>query len=664
MNSVVPFKRPAAKNKNAVGGGANVVTPTIPPGVIAVGIDLGTTNSVVSIYGEHQKQPETLIYDGEALVPSMLYFDESQNAELVGKLARDRNDDAPDQVIKSTKRLMGAERASFESCGRFFKPEEVAERVLRFLSAHPSLASEQDKFGKLHAVITVPAHFDDAARQATIVAAQNANIEVLRIVNEPTAAALAYSMLPDMRETQKEILAVYDFGGGTFDVSIVERDGLIFNVLSSEGDVKLGGDDIDASVADHLRAFVSPILVAKRATDRSALFGKLLHHAEAAKRTLLFQGEVVIKDDDLDGKGSKIDTVLTRETFESIAAPLISRTLELTERALHAAKKRPGQLSRVLLVGGSSRLSLVHAMLEEHFDGCFIDGRLEPDLAVSWGAAAQSAIILGLEPETILVDVCSHSLGIGVAEDSRSVQQNFKKIAVKFGLSEFLSDQKIAEVLGDRIHDFNRELLGSLRVAHIVQRNSPLPARRSEFFSTLYKDQFAVQVVVVQGEELTVSKNRLLGSFLFKLQQPCPVGTRCEIQLTYDVNGMVQVFAKQIGTDNISRAEFDSRTGEVKGWSLLESEVLPLLDELSFESANEGVEPEQDQPVSVNNAILVRARRGLMRIRDNNELTRNLSNLIANYERELHAAAKGQNNDNVLDDLEDKIEAVLETCTQ
>lgn len=667
MSTVLPFQRAPEKSKAAVAPRLKDSKRNFPQGITPVGIDLGTTNSVVSVYSTEGTHPQTLAFEGEALVPSMLYVDSENGSEVVGKRAREMNEFEPDLVIKSTKRSMGSERATFVSGERSYKPEDVASRVLRYLTHHSDLSADMEKFGKLHAVITVPAHFDDAARQATIAAANDANIEVLRIVNEPTAAALAYSMLPDVRDKSRELLAVFDFGGGTFDVSIVDRDGLIFNVLASEGDVKLGGDDIDFAIAEHLRESVEPKLVARRATERSALFGKLLYHAEQAKRTLLEQGDVRIVDDDLDGKGSRIDTVLTRETFEELASPFIARTLELTERALLAAKKRPSQLSRILLVGGSSRLSLVHSMLEAHFPNCFVDGRLEPDLAVSWGASAQAAIILGLEPETILVDVCSHSLGIGVAEDSRTVQQNFRKLAAKYGLSEFMSDAKIAEALGDKIDDFNRELLASLRVAPIIQRNSPLPARRSEFFSTLYENQFAVQVVVVQGEQLTVGENRLVGTFLFRLEQPCPMGTRCEIQLTYDVNGMIHVLAKQIDTGNIAEAEFDSRTGEVTGWNVLgvTGDQNPL-DALSTQTVSESAAPTQDDDaneVPISNAMLVRARRGLMRCRANAELSRQLHELTQRYENVLRLAQKGVSNDDELDSLESKLDEILTTLS-
>ena len=213
---------------------------------------------------------------------------------------------------------------------------------------------------------------------------------------------------PKIKKNDKETLAVFDFGGGTFDVSIVDRDGFVFNVLSSEGDVHLGGDDIDDAVAQFLLTKVHPQLVARRALKDSELYRNLLVLAENAKKTLQTEGVVEVSQQDLDGKGSSIQVEINREQFENLISPTLQRTLYLTESAMHAAKRSPKNISRILLVGGSTRLSLVRKMLSDYFP-CMVDARLEPDLAVSWGASLQAAIILGIQPDTILVDVCSHT---------------------------------------------------------------------------------------------------------------------------------------------------------------------------------------------------------------------------------------------------------------
>jgi molecular chaperone DnaK len=637
-----------------------------PPGVKAVGIDLGTTNSVVSVFKEHLEQPDTLIYEEQSrLVPSVVHWTSENSVELVGRPALEAAQENISQLVRSTKRLMGLAKQTFVSNGREYTPEEAATSVLKYLAGHPALSSEISLHGKLWAVVTVPAHFDDAARLATVAAAEAAGINILRIVNEPTAAALAYSMLPDVRDLEKETLVVYDLGGGTFDVSVVEREGLIFNVLASEGDVQLGGDDLDTALAEHLVKSVQPELASKRIKPGSAAFKNLLLLAEDAKKKFQNQGSVHIHHENLDDAGAQIDLVLHRDVFESLAAPYIEKTLLLTERAVHAAKKRTKNISRILLVGGSTRVALVRKMLEQYFPDCMVDARLEPDLAVSWGASIQAAIILGLEPSTILVDVCSHSLGVGVAEDSRSIDENFKKIARKFGVLRPSSEDQLQLILGDKFEDFHRELRGLLRVAPIIHRNSPLPSMRSEFFNTLFDNQIAVQVIVVQGEGETVSENRLIGTFMFELQQPCPAGSKCEIQLTYDQNGMVHVLAKQLGTENQGEAVFDSRTGEVKGWIALadDAEHEPSVGysasvsepQFTADSASSSA-PSSTQV----NATLVRARRHLMRLSSSSEGHHKLTQLIAEYEKNLALSAAGEDCDDALDSIEEQFRLIFE----
>jgi molecular chaperone DnaK len=321
-------------------------------------------------------------------------------------------------------------------------------------------------------------------------------------------------------------------------------------------------------------------------------------------------------------------------------------------------------------------------MLEQYFPDCMVDARLEPDLAVSWGASIQSAIILGLEPSTILVDVCSHTLGVGVAEDSRSIDENFKRVAKKFGVLKTISEEQLELVLGEKIHEFHRELRGLLRVAPIIHRNSALPSKRSEFFNTLFDNQMAVQVIVVQGEADIVADNRMIGTFLFALQQPCPSGTKCEIQLTYDQNGMVHVLAKQLGTENLAEAVFDSRTGEVSGWvSLLgDTAGLSVSEEAESEMVTEELDAEQNSSTSDKkfpmgsasaetqnvelgnnpaqpNAILIKARRQLMRLSNDTQKRNELSLLISEYETLLARSLNGEDLDDELDSLEEKFES-------
>jgi molecular chaperone DnaK len=664
--TVIQFrKRPSLAQVEAANASSAFAPP--PPGVRAVGIDLGTTNSVVSVYTPGESEPETLLYNDLPLVPSLFYFDDRAGREVVGAEAANVLSEQPAIIVRGTKRSMGSVAQSFFSNEQAYSPEDAATHILKHLASHPVLEQEKSVHGGIWAVITVPAHFDDAARQATVQAAARAGIYVLRIVNEPTAAALAYSMLPDVRHSENEIVGVFDFGGGTFDVSIVERQGLVFNVLASEGDIYLGGDDIDIALANSLLKKVEPITTSRRTRPEHPLFKKLVTIAENAKISLEGKGNHNINESNLDAMGASLNTTVTRDELDAVATPYVSRTLELTERAMHAARRRAHQVSRILLVGGSTRLSLVRKMLEDYFPHSNVDARLEPDLAVSWGAAVQAAIILGIEPDTILVDVCSHSLGIGVADDTTTINNNFKKIARKFGVLHPTSEEAIQQVLGDRIHDFNRELQNTLHVAPIIHRNSPLPARRSEFFSTLYSNQMAVHLVVVQGEGQTVGENRLIGSFLFELQQPCPKGSRCEVQLTYDVNGMVHVWAKQLETTNEAEAKFDSRTGEVIGWrklgeNSLQDELEGVINPAHFSGVDD---TENGVPVepAVLNTIIARARRFLAQSLADAPHRDVVASLLESYEKLLAEAKLGATNDVEIDFVETRLLEALEKAT-
>ena len=691
--NVLQFKKKSKETTAKIGYSSGEIQ-TLPKEVSAIGIDLGTTNSVVSVFSYGATHPVTLKYEDSLLVPSMVYYDTEKNIDLIGGQAKKKLDTEPSEVIKSTKRSMGKSNSNFYSNNKVYTPEEIASLVLNYLVSHPVLQKEKEKFGGIWAVITVPAHFDDAARLATIAAAEKVGIHVLRIVNEPTAAALAYSMMPEDKKIQKETLAVFDFGGGTFDVSIVDRDGFVFNVLSSEGDVHLGGDDVDDAIANFFLTKVHPQLVARRTQKDSELYRNLLVYAEEAKKILQSEGIVEITKQDLDGKGSSISIEINREQFEGMISPILQRTLFLTESAMHAAKRSPKYISRILLVGGSTRLSLVRKMLSDYFP-CMVDARLEPDLAVSWGASLQSAIILGIQPDTILVDVCSHTLGIGVVENTESINENFKVVAKKFGIPYPISEQELHRKLGARIEDFNKELQKMLFVAPILHRNSALPARRSEFFNTIYHNQHAVHVVVVQGDGDTVGENRLIGSFLFELEQPCPKGTRCEIQLTYDVNGMVQVFARQLGTKNEAKAQFDSRTGEVIGWTSLSKEesnhfsaenqtnIIENMYETDKAEVNINLYSEEKNILSfpfggkpkgnrnqssagdskefgIINALVLRAKRCLSEM-DNGSLDYlKISQLLHEYSDLLLKSQKGLDNDSEIEETEADLLALLE----
>lgn len=669
--SVIEFKR---KGKLGIVSSQPLQVVTPPSGAAAVGIDLGTTNSVVTILRPNEAAPTTLSYEGSNLIPSMLYFDQQEKKELLGLKAQIHLDTHPAHVIKSTKRSIGKQNSVFHSYENSYTAEQVATLLLQYIAGHPVLVEEKNKFGFIWVVITVPAHFDDAARLATIAAAHTAGLQVLRIINEPTAAALAYSTVAENNASKQnpayaaqETLAVFDFGGGTFDVTIVEKQDLAFHVLSSEGDVNLGGDDLDEALADFFLTQVKPDFTARRANKDSNLYRHLLVHAEKTKKRFQTEGVVSVSDQNLDGNETSLEIEITHHDFEHLIEPILQKTILLTESAMRAAKRSPKMVSRILLVGGSSRLNLIRQMLFDYF-GCEVDARLEPDLAVSFGACIQAAMILGIEVDTILVDVCSHTLGVGVVENPNAIQQNFKTVAKKFGISPTLSDAELQNQLGERFDEFHLELQNLLHVAPILHRNSPLPARKSEFFNTVYHNQLAVHVVVVQGEKDLVGENRLIGSFLFLLEQPCPKGTRCEIQLTYDVNGMVHVFAKQLGTQNQAKADFDSRTGEVTGWIKEEVAVAPPPQPQTTKSSNlvslnfGGGSSQQDDSLQLSfvNSVFLRAKRHLATLNKESEEHAQLFKVTMRYGQLLQEAHKGASNDAEIDLMETELMALLE----
>lgn len=594
------------------------VQDTPPPNSIAIGIDLGTTNSVVSVFSMEYERPVTLDYEGSHLVPSLVYYDRNLQKTWVGNQAKSYLEKSPQDVIKSTKKYMGQTSVSFQSNGKDYSPEQIAILILEYLMQHPVLQEERKKAGHIWAVITVPAHFDDAARSATLAAAESAGIYVLRIINEPTAAALAYSMISSSstEAKQQETLAVFDFGGGTFDVTIVERQELSFQVLSSEGDIHLGGDDVDTALCQFLLKKVTPPFAARKADKNSELYRKVLLHAEAVKKGLQEEGAIHLVDSHLDHQGSCLDTEITREQFEDMIRPIVEKSLFLTENAISAARREVKNISRILLVGGSSKLNLARKMLEDYFHRP-VDASLEPDLAISWGACLQSAIILGISIDTILVDVCSHTLGVVVVDPTDK---------------------------------------GVLKTAPILHRNTSLPATKSEFFTTVDDHQQAINIIVVQGESELANENRLIGSFLFQLQPPCPKGTKCEIQLTYDVNGMVHIYAKQVQTQNEAKADFDSRTGEVKGWS----KISPAHLQPAEENLKIVAQGEEKTTIPVINSIIIRAKKHLKSLDAQSLEHKKISDLTKQYSQLLSDAQNGVQNDHELEKMEDQLLNSLE----
>jgi molecular chaperone DnaK len=476
-----------------------------------VGIDLGTTNSLVAFIGEHG--PEVIRDEqGDALVPSIVYYDNAEKRLLVGNDARERLITEPRKAIYSVKRFMGKGSADvqedlslvpfeiapgsqqvirFQMGDRVFTPPEISAFVLRELKERAS-----KYFGEeiTQAVITVPAYFNDAQRQATKDAGHLAGLEVLRIVNEPTAASLAYGI--DKRE--EAIVAVYDLGGGTFDISILKLKEGIFEVLATNGDTHLGGDDID----NQLIALALSEIQSQTGVDLSRdhiAFQAIRKAMIAAKHELSEQESVTIAINLGNAGGGNYRREITRDEFEQLTAALVERTLGPCRQALKDAGLDAEQIDEVVMVGGSTRIPVVRRRVAELFKRKpHIE--LNPDEVVALGAAIQADILSGGRRDLLLLDVTPLSLGI--------------------------------------------ETMGGV-VAKIINRNSTIPASASEMFTTWVDKQTGIDVHVLQGERELADDCRSLAKFTLKGIPPQPAGLpRIEVKFLIDANGILTVTAR------------------------------------------------------------------------------------------------------------------------
>lgn len=475
-----------------------------------VGIDLGTTNSEVAIVenGQARVLPDE---DGDLMLPSCVGFSDTGKL-LVGREALRQYAAAPDRTVRSIKRWMGTDHKTtlrIEGTGsdktRDFLPQEISAMILRTLKQRAETALGEEV---TQAVITVPAYFTDAQRQATKTAGEIAGFEVLQIINEPTAAALAY----DVRSEETERVLVYDLGGGTFDVSVVEITGEVTEVLASHGNNQLGGDDFDRRLQLHLAdQFRQTHGVA--VPDDPVTQARLLRAAEQIKITLSSHAFATVREAFLGRKGETalhLETEIARSDFEGLIQPLLEETLEAIDRALDDAKLQSSDLDRVILVGGSTRIPLVQQMIYDHLGQAPVDG-VQPDLCVALGAALQAGVLVGEEIEAILVDVIPHSLGIAAA------------ISTPMGI-----------------------MPGYFSV--IIPRNSVIPVSRSEVYSTISPNQTAVEIEIFQGENEVAEENVPLGSYRVEGLPPGPPGSvQIEVHFDFDLNGILTVTTTEKG---------------------------------------------------------------------------------------------------------------------
>ena len=472
-----------------------------------IGIDLGTTNSCVAVMegGEPVVIPNA---EGARTTPSVVAFTKT-GERLVGQIAKRQSVTNPDRTISSIKRDMGTDR-KINIDGKVYSPQEISAMILGKL--------KQDAEAYLgepvtQAVITVPAYFSDSQRQATKDAGKIAGLEVLRIINEPTAAALAYGM--DKEHHQK--ILVFDLGGGTFDVSVLELGDGVFEVLATNGNNKLGGDDFDQRVMNWMVDEFKKSDGIDLKSDKMAL-QRLKEAAEKAKIELssVIQSTINLPFITADATGPKhMDLTLTRAKFDELTHDLVEATMEPTRKALKDANLTPDELSKVILVGGSTRTPAVQESVKKITGKDAFKG-INPDECVAIGAAIQGAVLTGEVKDVLLLDVTPLSLGI--------------------------------------------ETLGGV-FTKLIDRNTTIPSKKSQIFSTAADGQTSVEIHVLQGEREIATGNKTLGRFQLTGIPSSPRGVP-QIEVTFDIdaNGIVHVLAKDMGTGNEQKVTITAST--------------------------------------------------------------------------------------------------------